>query len=77
MTIVIAVLLYAVLVWGGIRFFRQVHRWDEQALQMYADEQSSRQSKKTGSSRIKRKNSSVPVRQPLFESRAPGFAQPD
>jgi hypothetical protein len=37
---ILAVLIYVLLVLAGIQFFRQVHRWDEQALAMFEVERS-------------------------------------
>jgi hypothetical protein len=38
MIVLLAVVLYVAFVLGGIQFFRQVHRWDEQASRMWNDE---------------------------------------
>ena len=38
MVVLLAIVLYVVLVVGGIRFFRQVHRWVEQASRLWNEE---------------------------------------
>lgn len=38
MIVIAAVVLYAVFVLGGIRFFRLVHQWDEEASRLWDEE---------------------------------------
>lgn len=54
MIVLMAVVLYAVFVLGGIQFFRQVHMWDEQALKMWEEELLRSQSGKTRQLRAQR-----------------------
>lgn len=64
MIVVLAVVLYAVFVLGGIQFFRQVHRWDAQALRMWDEELSRIESGKAqghGRRRVARQGASSVV----------------
>jgi hypothetical protein len=69
MIILIAILLYGVLVWGGIQFFRQVHTWDEQALKMFEGERIRLETRTPGQAKVGVKKARTSARQQLPTSR--------
>jgi hypothetical protein len=69
MIVIAALLFYLVLVWGGIKFFHQVHTWDEQALKMFEGEQLRWETKNVEQSKGRKKQSKTPAGESLSGSR--------
>lgn len=74
MIALLAAVLYVVLVLGGIQFFRQVHRWDEQAQRMYFEEMSERETRDSAQFRGNRAKSTVPTKTSYASTRGATLA---